>query len=78
MISIREIAYHYEQNPNTQEQNREYLVMMDLQSWLYFNNHSTNLNVHFDISIDGHNEGFPNLKHGLVPFLNSQVWDSYC
>ena len=61
-------------NPNTQKYNREYLVMADLQSHLYYNNHWIKLNVHFDISIDGYidedesNEGVPNLKNGWLLF----------
>ena len=62
-------------NPNTQEENGEYLAMTDLRSRLYFNNHWINFNVRFDIYVDGHidedqsNKDLPNLKYCIIPFL---------
>ena len=37
-IGIIKKALSLRANPSTWEQNREHLAMIDLQSWLYFNN----------------------------------------
>ena len=56
---------------------REYLAMADLQSWLYLNNCCINLNICFDISMNGHIDedqsykDFTNLK--MVWLLFSKV-----
>ena len=66
-----------EANTNAQEENRQYLAMTSLQS-LYFSNRWISLNLHFDITIDGQinedqsNEGFPNLKNGLIDVYKRQ------
>ena len=58
--------------------------MMDLQSWLYFNNCWINLNVGFVMCIDGYidedqsNVYFPDLKLVAHFFRKSQEWGSYC